>query len=67
MRFTDNEPAITAGTVVALVTAMIAVGAAFGLPITSEQKQAILGLVAVVAPFIAAVLIRRHVVPVSKA
>ena len=66
MNFSDNEPAITAGSIVALVGAVIAVAIAFGAPITPEQKEAVLGLVAVVAPILVAILIRPHVTPQAK-
>lgn len=66
MNFSDNEPAITAGSIVALVGAVIAVAIAFGAPITPEQKEAVLGLVAVVAPILVALLVRPHVTPQAK-
>lgn len=66
MSFGDNEPAITAGSISALVAAAIALAVAFGLPITTEQKEAVLGLVAVVAPIAVALLVRPHVVPQAK-
>lgn len=65
MTFTDDEPALTAGSLSALVAAGIAVAVAFGAPITTDQKEAILGLVAVVAPIAVALLVRPHVVPVA--
>jgi len=64
--FPDNEPALTTGSLVALVTAILALLVAFGAQITTEQREAILGLVAVVAPVAVAVLIRPHVIPVAK-
>ena len=63
MSFPDNEPAITAGGLCALAAALLAVLAAFGLPITPDQQKAILGLVAVIAPIVVALLIRPHVTP----
>jgi hypothetical protein len=65
--FPDQEPAITAGTITALVAALLALVAAFGLPVTPQQRDAILGLVAVVAPIAVAVLVRPQVTPNKKA
>ena len=50
MSFTDNEPGITAGSISALVAALIALVVAFGAPVTDQQKEAILSVVAIVAP-----------------
>jgi predicted exporter len=66
LTFTDEEPAVTSGTIVALVTAVIALAVAFGAPITSMQKEAIIGVVGVVAPMVAVLLTRPHVTPTSK-
>lgn len=66
MSFTDNEPALTAGSVVAIVAAIVAVAIAFGAPITQQQKDAILTLVAAIAPIAVALLVRPHVTPVAK-
>lgn len=66
MSFTDNEPALTASGLVALVTAVIALAVAFGAPITAQQKEAIIGVVAVVAPIAVALLVRPHVTPTAK-
>lgn len=63
MSFTDSYPVITAGTVVAIVAALLAFGVAFGLPVTDQQREAILGLVAVVAPIAVALLVRPNVTP----
>jgi len=40
-----KEPALTAGTITAFVTALIALAVAFGLDITEEQRNAVLGLI----------------------
>lgn len=60
-----NEPAITIGSVTALVTALVGLLVAFGVPLSTEQQTAIIGLVAVAAPIVAALLIRRKVTPVD--
>ena len=66
MSFPDNEPAVTVGGISALAAAILAVLVAFGAQITPDQQKAILGLVAVVAPIIAAVVIRQFVTPSAK-
>lgn len=66
MSFPDSEPVFTAGFIVALTTAVVAVAVAWGFPLTDEQRQAILGVVALAAPFAVALLARQHVVPVAK-
>lgn len=66
MTFPDAEPVITASSIVALVAAVLALGIAFGLPVTDQQREAILGLVAVVAPIAVAVLVRPNVTPNAK-
>jgi hypothetical protein len=47
-------PVWTANTVVAFVTALIALFVAFGLDLSEEQKGAIIAVVGFVAPFVAA-------------
>ena len=49
-------PVITAATITAGVGALITLLVAFGVPITTEQESAILGLVAVLGPIIVAVV-----------
>lgn len=56
-----SEPSVIVGTVTAFVTALIGLLVAFGLDITEDQKNAILGMTAVLAPIIAAVIIRGKV------
>lgn len=56
-----TEPATIVGTITAAATAVIALLVAFGLDLSDEQQQAILGVVAVAAPVIAAVVIRGKV------
>lgn len=58
-----NEPVVTVATITALVAALIALVVAFGVPLTEDQKTAILSLVTVAAPIVVAVVARRHVTP----
>lgn len=59
----SGEPALLQATATAVVAAAISLLVSFGLPITDEQQNAILSFVAVIAPLVAGVLIRRGVVP----
>lgn len=61
----DREPVLTAGAVVALVTALLAVLAAFGLPLTDDQTTAVVSLISVVAPIVVALLARPKVTPLA--
>lgn len=63
MSTTSNEPAVTRGVAVALVAAVIGVVVAFGVPVTDDQRDAVLILVGVAAPLIGAWWTRRHVTP----
>lgn len=56
-----SEAAITVGTVTAAVTAVIALLVAYGVDMTQDQQTAIMGLVAVLAPFFVGILTRPHV------
>ena len=58
-----NEPLVTLASITAGVTALLALLVAFGIPITQEQQVAILGVVAVVAPFVVAIAGRAQVTP----
>ena len=55
----DREPVVTPAVVSAAVAALLALLVAFGLPLTQDQTAAVLGLVAVAAPVVAAVVARR--------
>ncbi len=57
-----SEPAAIIGTITAGASAVLVMLRAFGVPITEDQQQAINGFVAVVAPIIAALVIRSFVV-----
>ena len=56
-----TEPAAIIGTITAIVTALIAFAVAFGINLSDDQQAAILGLVAALAPIVAALLTRRKV------
>lgn len=63
---TRDEPLLTVGGVTTAVTALLALLAAFGIPLTEDQQVAILGVAAVVAPVLVAVVARRWVSPAWK-
>jgi hypothetical protein len=56
----SQEPVLSVGAVTAGVSALIALLVAFGVDLTEAQTTAILGLVAVAAPFVVGVLARRR-------
>ena len=58
----NDEPALIAGVVGAVLTALVA----FGVPITAEQRVAVLGLVGPAYALGAALWIRWKSVPTSK-
>jgi hypothetical protein len=57
------EPLISISSIVAAATAVLALLVAFGVPLTEDQKVAILGLVGVLAPVIVALVTRGKVTP----
>ena len=57
------EPLISVSSIVAAATAVIALLVAFGVPLTEDQKVAILGLVGVIAPVVVALVTRGRVTP----
>ena len=57
------EPLISISSIVAAATAVIALLVAFGVPLTEDQKVAILGLVGFLAPVIVALVTRGKVTP----
>lgn len=63
----EKEPAAIVGTITAIVSALLVFAKAMGLSITEEQQDAIRGLVAVVAPIVAGLIIRGLVVPTERA
>lgn len=58
-----TEPVLTVASVTAAVAAVIALAVSFGFEVSDDQTAAILGVVAVVGPLVAAVVQRRQVVP----
>ena len=61
-----NEPLITVASITAGVTALLTLLVAFGLDLSGEQQTAILGVVAVVAPVVVALVTRPKVTPNAK-
>lgn len=59
-----KEPVIATASITAVVAAVITALIAFGVPLTDDQEKALLGLVAVVGPLIAAHFARKRVTPV---
>ena len=57
----SSEPLVTVATITAGVAAIIALLVSFGVPVTPEQQTAILGVVAVVAPIVVALVARGRV------
>ena len=62
----NNEPLWTVAGITAAVTALIALLTAFGLDLTEAQSNAILGVVAVLAPTVVALVARSKVTPVNR-
>lgn len=56
------EPALWAGA----ITAAVDLAIAFGVPITPDQKIAILGIISPVIALIAAFVVRQNVTPTAK-
>lgn len=59
----SNEPAITIGSVTALIGAVIVLLTEFGVDLSASQQKAINAVVLIGAPIVAALLIRRKVTP----
>lgn len=60
-----REPLATAATITAAVAAVLALLVAFGVALDEAQQQAILGVAAVAAPLIVAIVVRPKVTPVA--
>ena len=58
-----TEPAVLIGSLGALVAAIIGLLVAFGLPVSPEQQDAILAVVAVVGPIAVGIITRNFVSP----
>lgn len=56
-----TEPVISRGFIVAVGTAALGLGAAWGLPLTTTQREAILYAIGVIAAPLATLWARRHV------
>lgn len=56
-----KEPLWTVGAVTAIATAAVAALVAFGVPLSDDQRSALLGLVAVLAPLAVATVARGKV------
>lgn len=63
----DREPSAIIGFITALVSAVLVFLQEFGVSLTDDQQDAIRGLVAVIAPLIAALIIRNFVVSPASA
>jgi hypothetical protein len=61
----NREPVLSAGTTSAAIAAVIALLVSFGFDISDDQQSAILGVVAVLAPIVAAIAARPKVTPLS--
>jgi len=62
----NKEPLLTVASVTAFTVAAIALLVSFGIPVSDAQSQAILGVVAVVAPLVVAGVARGKVTPTVK-
>lgn len=62
----SDEPVVTAGAVAGIVGALLVLAVSFGMKITDDQQKAILAVVTLVAPIIAAWIARSKVTPTSK-
>lgn len=60
-----REPILKAATVVALVSALIGLLVAFGVPLTDAQRESIVALVTILAPFAVWWIARRSTTPLS--
>lgn len=65
MNILQTEPAVSVGSIGAIVTALLVLLISFGVPITPDQRAAISALAALVIPIVAAIVIRSQVTPVA--
>lgn len=61
----NREPVLTVASITSLVAAVIALLVAFGLPLTNDQQNAILGVVALASPLVVAAFSRPKVTPIA--
>lgn len=61
----NTQPVWSVNGIIAAVSAVIALAVAFGLPLTADQKVAIIGAVSVVAPLLAAAIANPKVTPLA--
>lgn len=59
----NREPVVTVASITAAIAAALTLVVSFGLPLTDEQQNAILGIAAVTAPMVAAYFQRKRVTP----
>jgi hypothetical protein len=62
----NNEPVMTAAGIAAVVGAVLVLAASFGMPLTEEQRTAILTVVGALAPILLGLWARSQVTPVAK-
>lgn len=62
----SSSPVWNAAAISSIVSAAIALLVSFGVPLTSDQTAAILGFVAVVAPFVVAMVVSRQVTSLAQ-
>lgn len=60
-----REPLLTNGSIIALVTALLALFVSFGVDLDESKQTAILGVTAAVVPLILAAVTRGQVTPVA--
>ncbi len=63
---TETKPVTVGTTVVALITAVLALLVAFGVELTNEQTAAILGVAGVLVPIVAGIWISRKTTPLAE-
>ena len=61
----NREPVLTVASITSLVAAVIALLVAFGLPLTNDQQNAILSVVALASPLVVAAFSRPKVTPIA--
>jgi len=59
----NQEPVLTAAAVASFVSAVLALLVAFGVGLSPDETAAVMGVVGVVAPIVAAYFARKRVTP----